>query len=109
MEHTQIVDRLRASYASTAEAEFEEGHTAGVDWAAKRGEADELMYLQDKTDDAIDALYSGNLKSTPFEEYLDWEGVTGGLDDPSSRQFVRGFVAGAIEVWEKVEDEVRSQ
>ncbi|WP_422032193.1 hypothetical protein [Roseovarius sp.] len=104
MDHAQIVDRLKASYAVTAEADFNTGHEDGVKWAAKEAEADQLMWLSE-TDDAVDLIFDGKSDGTPFEVRHEHDIFF----KDQSRQYARGFVAGAVEVWEKVEDEVRSQ
>lgn len=110
MEQAQIVDRLRASYEKRHVVEHDNGHQHGVKWAAEIAEADELMWLADNQDGAAEALMqSSHLDGTPFEnidleEFWLWQVRAERLP---SRAFADGFVTGAIEVWETVEDEVR--
>ena len=107
MNTEQVVERLRASYEETKSADQEEGHTTGVSWASETAEAAELMWLDQ--DGSADALHVWRVSDSPFEDYDNsefWE-IAGGLESRPPLAYIEGFVEGAVEVWEKVKDQVR--
>ena len=106
MEKAQIVDRLKASIEVVENAEFDLGRKEGLDWAAKYADADELMWLDQNRADADNVFWSGQWIDTPFENRNFEDIFSNG--ERTSLAFVKGFAVGAIELWEKVEDEVRS-
>ena len=112
MDRGAVVERLRATYEKDKSRQFDVGHEAGVAWASEEAEASELMSLNDAAgiEDAADFLRAGRYDETAFEKYSDaasfFEEALGSEPVVPSTAWVRGFVTGALEVWEQVEDEV---
>ncbi len=110
MNTDQVVERLRASYEEHTSSEEEDGHMSGVDWAAKQAEYAELQWVAE-ADGSADCLHSwhrAGIENSPLDRFDPvefWEIV--GADGYPSGAFVKGFVEGAVEVWEKVKDQVR--
>ncbi len=110
MNTEQVVERLRASYEYHTLNDDEKGNLLGVDWAAKEAEYGELFWIAE-THNAAERLHAWrrtDIEGSAFDEWTPevfWE-IVGGDAHPS-KAFVRGFVYGALEVWEKVKDQVR--
>ncbi len=106
-----VVERLRASYEGNKAEEEAEGYEAGVDWASQTAEYSELLWLE-KNENATEALHDWLITDNPFNNnyyYATefWEGAVN-LDGCPSLEFVTGFVKGALAVWLKVKDNVRT-
>ncbi len=107
METTQVAERLRASFEQSGVSLRDKGHQTGVEWAARTAEYDELAWLSDSEDAAID-LSDWQVSDSPFEEYEPkkfWERAAG-LERLPSADYVWGFVEGAVEMFERVRDQV---
>ena len=125
LDMTDTIRRLRASKLQSEEDIYQRGHEAGQDWARRLAEWAELERLAKLGHDWFapqgvvgeDAFgVSGNLlmHMNP-DEYLGnrgaqemfWQEATGDDEEPyPDRDFVHGFVDGAVEVYEQVKDEL---
>lgn len=115
MNHAQIAGRLKASYQQEAAKYFDKGHENGAKWAALEADAAELMFLENRTSSADGGqfLRRGDYEDTPFEEYGDVEtflevvlSISDGTVNLPAPIWFEGFVAGALEVWASVKEEV---
>jgi hypothetical protein len=126
-----IVARLRASKRQSEDEHYKEGFEAGREWAGDTAEAEDLQRLErwasetrqrypgwdrlftigDGTDTPVSYLV---VKAAWSEEDIDgysyenfWEQALGdntlAKDDPS---FVKGFVEGALALWDEVKDQL---
>jgi hypothetical protein len=119
-----VITRLRASKRRAESEQYEKGETVGREWAEEYAEADELIHLErwygqlgrdadavfgepDNNGPAASALVAWgacpeNDESWPAAQDF-WEQALGddtsAADDP---QFVRGFVEGALGLWNRV-------
>jgi hypothetical protein len=124
----EVIQRLRASKREADNVQYKEGHEAGRDWAANQAEAEELQRLA-----RFEEKCSGNWEEIESAEQSNayalmevvafaiggpdhdgdrafakdfWESAD--IDDDASRDFafVRGFVDGAVALWEEVRDQL---
>jgi hypothetical protein len=127
-----IVTRLRASKRQAEDAQYKAGAEAGREWAGDTAEADELQRLERWSAETRqhwgwDKLFTeGNGSDSPVAELVVstvwpdadgnygyssvqdlWEQALGdntsAKDDPS---FVKGFVEGALALWDEVKDQL---
>jgi hypothetical protein len=123
-----IVTRLRASKRRVEDEHYQQGDAAGREWVKDLAEADELMCLErwkaafgwewDRffTDDFSNAYSEAEQVAFAVWPEHDgdrrmadefWEQVLG--DDISAThhpQFVKGFVEGALALWDEVKDQL---
>ena len=105
-----IVARLRAGYAETADLDRDDGHACGVTWAATTASYRELEQLWVWGDDAPARLARWDVEGSTFEwdaPEAFWE-EAGGLTGTPGIGWVEGFVAGAMAVYTRVRDRVRT-
>ncbi len=108
----QVVDRLKASQAEAGRREYRRGLLLGQNWACQTAEAPELERLADlvqdvrsgrwqimemKTSEEIADIATG--EGMTFDEF--WEPAAGEREPVESAEFLRGFVEGAVQVWEE--------
>ncbi|MCK4414316.1 MAG: hypothetical protein KAY32_12290 [Candidatus Eisenbacteria sp.] len=131
MEMDDVVERLRASRQKSDSEQSGEGYAAGQVWARKQAEAVELERL-DSLDTRLERELLGwsgfldcdsNSAYGPeellyFEMHPDedrdrtaatdfWEMTTGmKVSDGLPKEFIRGFVEGALSIWHQVEDKL---
>ena len=117
-----VVERLRASKREAENSEYTSGHETGETWAKKEATARHLQRLAkwhngidndqwrefsewDSKEDVANALYyeiepemqGDDVSAKDFwDHYVDVEGV----------DYLRGFVEGALSVWEAVKKEL---
>jgi hypothetical protein len=127
-EMSGVIERLRASKQESETQEFQAGWDAGRAWAEKYAEVSELKRLEAWRDDrskdecryevpqgnAFDAaehlafaLCPGDQSHSGAREF--WECAVGDNvphDDIAQPEFLRGFVEGALDVWDKVKDQI---
>jgi hypothetical protein len=130
---SDVVERLRASMRSKESQAYKNGLKAGKHWAEQEAEVGELARLEQWKDSierepslpdwetyctVVDPRQRQGVGATMAEiiagETLDWTGVRDwwetNLGDDSAKvddgTFVRGFVDGALDVWEAVKDEL---
>ena len=115
-----VVDRLRASKQASDTDLRKAGQEVGREWAKDSAEAIELEQLARVADHILhptDPYMDGEARIVhraidPDEvsgNYHDfWENILGERNDirVASRDFVCGFVEGAVEIWESVKDEL---
>ncbi len=124
----EVVERLRVSKRKSDDSLFSQGYAAGEEWAKNQAEAEELERLSDFRDqcgtdwDSVlttgpdDAYGSGERLYFVISPEDDgdrgascgfWESQLG-LEDGSCPKdsLVRGFVEGALEVWDEVKDQL---
>lgn len=125
-----VVTRLRASKHRVEDEHYHEGEKAGREWAEAYAEADELANLerwQARLGHDFDVIFSDDLtwrsayssaELVAFAAWPEkdedrsaaemfWEEALG--DDAKladDAQFVKGFVQGAIELWDQVKDKL---
>lgn len=103
-----VIARLRASKIQHEDTESEEGRTDGYQWAKKTAEIDELMRLAKKEEARLkwedwDPLDIVNV-ATDENQSIDY---IWGDDIPNhSPKYFNAFVAGAVELFEKVKDKI---
>jgi len=120
----EVAMRLRASKRKSESGQYNEGFEAGKTWAMNRAEADELERLADLRDgnitnwDVLFDQYGGNAFGVAERmafvilgdddepgraEARDFcDGAIGEPIEKLSPGFVRGFVEGALEIWDEV-------
>ena len=99
---TEVIERLRASRQREIDEACSEGKIAGADWATSYAEYGELAWLADEHD-AAGALSDWRVEDSPFNRTTEsefWESAIGSERTPLPH-YVRGFVAGAVEAFEK--------
>ena len=122
-----VIARLRASKIQGASAFQKEGHVIGIGWAKEHAEFDELQRLARLDADEFfgsdwggDGAYAAAevlvFKIAGTDDYdrsaaTDfWESLLGDDADAETRlaslDFLRGFVEGAVELFEQVEGEL---
>jgi hypothetical protein len=121
-----VVTRLRASMRQVEDEQYRQGKQCGREWVEDRAEADELIRLERWKAkmgwewDQFFADHPNNAYSSAelfvFEIWPEDEGDRGtaqvfwveALGDDSSAaddpQFVKGFIEGALELWDQVKD-----
>jgi hypothetical protein len=124
----EVVMRLRASKRQSETVQYNEGFEAGKTWGMHRAEADELERLADLRDrnvtnwDVLFDQYDSNAFSVAEHmafailgeddepgraEARDfWDAAIGEPIEKLAPAFVRGFVEGALEVWDEVADDL---
>ena len=119
------IQPLRASKLQGESADFNAGHSTGVQWASQRAEWQELVRCRDLdigllVDDQPGAAFGPEerfvegLDPDNFDRSAadDFWGEWFAEDYPNrapSYEFLRGFQVGAVEVLHEVEDEVQGQ
>ena len=109
MDRRAIAERLRASYEEQRDLERQDGQESGAEWAAQFAEFSELRALSRMGEAASDTLFEWSVEDTPFDNHNRqefWEGVTGDMDFDLTEEYVEGFVAGALDLWQKVKGDV---
>jgi len=123
---SDVVNRLRASKRKFENEQYQDGHAAGQSWAKEEAEAGELIRLEElhRHVDLAYFLYTDQdckysaaelLVFHVWPEYQGdrhaagtfWErlGHQGQMDGPQD-DFVRGFVDGAVSVWNDVRNQI---
>jgi len=125
---TPAIERLRASKQQADARDAELGADVGREWAKGQAEADDLERLsgfrrgiRDLEWDDFFCMPDGSSAYGPEEIVFFamvgnddndrnaasdfWEMVTGRDQTPRSA-FVRGFVEGAVEIWDEVKDQI---
>ncbi|MDQ7251645.1 hypothetical protein [Dongia sedimenti] len=105
------IERLRASKEKSMKDGREDGHQAGREWAEKKAEYAELRRIAD-IDLGVGVEHAfGMLRMAcdPQKEATDEEiieDLSGDLDIPTTDEWVAGFIEGAQEFFEEVEDQL---
>jgi hypothetical protein len=127
---SDVISRLRASKNKSNGERFEAGKELGVKWARETAEAEELELLSEHHDamqrenydifapSAFNDAY-GMWESLFFHIHRDddgdrqaceefWDVAVGEENRPhlSNGEFLRGFVDGALEVWDEVKNQI---
>jgi len=108
MDTAAITERLRASHENQIEVEKEDGNIFGADWAAKLAEFAELRDLKRFGEAAGEALHKWRMMDTVLDRWDQeefWEVQEIDPDDVTLA-FCEGFAEGALEVWERVRENV---
>lgn len=111
---TSVVERLRASKERVEATQLELGKTSGNRWAKEEAEYDELERIAEfdetgEDDPDVETLQrlidpTGEMIATSYGSwFVFWEKY--GHRDPTDA-FARGFVEGAIEVYDEVADQL---
>ena len=127
-EMSKVIERLRASQREAESELYQEGWSAGEDWAEKSAEAIELKRLEawlsnrdfdpyryensetyawSAADCLFFQLHPGDDNDRQSAGFF-WECIL--RDDAESQsnlhepEFLRGFVEGALDVWDKAKD-----
>jgi hypothetical protein len=127
-EMSGVIERLRASKRESETQEYQTGWDAGKEWTEKYAEVSQLKRLEAWRDDgsqdecryevsrgnAFDAaehlafaLCPGEKSCSEAREF--WDCAVGDdvpHDDIAQPEFLRGFVEGALDVWNKVKDQI---
>ena len=126
-----VINRLRASKRKHEASQYQEGFQVGRAWAEQSAEASELMQLAAIDDEDFwkgDLGHDGLGPFNPGEAFVFiirpnsgggrpeancfWheEAPVGGDEEPevfmADPEYVRGFAAGAVELWEEVKDKL---
>ena len=124
MTKANLIERLRAAGRADPYG-FEAGHAHGRKWAEEKALPRYLRALAEGVEDAFAFdCDPEDPQQTPFrnigyklarrirDDGTDWEGFwkdaigAGGTSLIQKEEFAQGFVAGAVEVWEEVKDEL---
>jgi hypothetical protein len=115
MSKEDIVKRLKAA-AEEDHEDYDDGKAAGQEWAAETATPKELKRLAEymervRGDTSARGLVTAvrpKAKDDPHAYESFWEEALGeeGADRIKDRDFLRGFGAGAVEVWDEVSDEL---
>ena len=124
---TDVIERLRASKEQSAKASQDDGRTAGQEWAKRSAEYEDLkrvakLNLRDFYENFEDPDWTarefvttaimGSHEEAKFILGDDAEmsacyGVDEDMVDATlTREFLVGFVEGAIEVWEEIKNQI---
>jgi hypothetical protein len=121
-----VIDRLRASKSKVQSGERARGKEAGVEWAKKRAEFDQLKRVAQLAGSrapdtwaaglrwdhlgALGAIATSALGEDEVARWGDVEDFFGNVDVPKDPEalfeFADGFLDGVEEIWEAIEDEV---
>ncbi len=124
----EVAMRLRASKRKSETEQYNEGFEAGKTWAMNQAEADELERLVDLREknitnwDVLFDQYDSNAYSVAEQMAFTILGKDAEPGRPEAREFweraigedavssppelVRGFIEGALQVWEEVADDL---
>ena len=108
MNTAAITERLRASYEDQREDDKENGSIFGGSWAAEAAEFADLRDLQRFGEAAAEALYRWRMMDTVLDRWDQEEFWEAQEVEPSevTLAFCEGFVEAALEVWERVREDV---
>jgi len=99
---TDAIARLKASKANFKDTLKKDGYEYGISWAMKDAEYEELKRLAEAAESNYPPEDLRTLAQVITELEYDFdELMTNGIDEP---EFVEGFIEGAVEVFEKVEE-----
>jgi len=123
-----VIARLRASKEETETVEYQLGHTAGRDWAAKKAKVPELKHLEALWDQLLPYDWDSWCEEGDNDAYslaeriyftlrpdegrdrsraeLFWSETVGENYTARDAEFYRGFAKGAIHLWREVSDRV---
>lgn len=109
---SDVVERLRKSKERHERWNEDEGKSAGAEWAKTRAEYSQLLALE-SADERSWADECGDLcvqlfrvvGDPDYEDFRDWAGGLFGAEQPNNA-FIRGFVEGALEVFDEVKDQL---
>lgn len=114
---SDVIERLRTSKQRFAQNELSRAREAGVEWAKKRAQFNELRQIARFDTVGLDMLsgeeaaaYVVNfvIGGDHFDEsdLAYFFGIDEDALDSITPEYVEGFVEGAVAVWEEVEDEI---
>jgi hypothetical protein len=119
-----VIDRLRKSKEASAEEDRRSGMEAGTEWAKKEaewrclvalnlefGSADDSFWDEVGSDSDVAERIVSVLDDDGYRPDWDrvkecWEAIAGINADKVTAAFARGFVEGAIEIFNTVKDKV---
>jgi hypothetical protein len=105
-----VVARLRASRDESVNSQLEDGRAAGEDWARDEAEYIHLVRIAEyrkeneiaDPDTFIEVVDPDEFDRGGWADY--WAGLLGGLE--FDREFVIGFVEGAVRVFNEIANEL---
>ena len=125
---SKVIERLRVSKRESESEDFQNGWNYGKEWAEECAEVSELKRLETWFDDqnfnecryevnegnAFDAADCLAFVLCPHDQSRSgaqefWNSAVGDdvpRDDIARPEFLRGFVEGALNVWDKVQDQL---
>jgi hypothetical protein len=115
---TDVVERLRASKERFVASQADHGREAGIDWAKKRAEYEELEKIDQVAEFNLcphggdDADYAKSVFVTVtgdfagYPEMADFYGVQIDWLDQMPAGYVDAFIEGARDVWDEVAREL---
>jgi hypothetical protein len=116
-----VIARLKAAAELEENDAVQDGVTAGRGWAMRQATPKELRRLEDQRDgdgwlrvrDArqpwitLVGIIQGNENLHAMSAQAFWKAVLGETSlKPSDLDFLRGFIDGALDVWDKVKDQL---